>query len=627
MQRTDYVDDIQNLPFLSPAKKKVLIAHVESIESCGDLLKFYLSLIEESPLSESEANKHYDFYQSYNKLVDKYANQPNVLKSIKEQILSKLKQLIQSPKSTIVDDFIVVLKNAKVHDEEYNRDYIDIRSIQVFLEKLKKQGINLESIVDSNGNTLLHLAIANHVHPHIICLLLDYGIDPNIKNKRGNTALHFAAKADQLSSDEHHAMIQMLLKKNSRLDIQNDNGETPLHSSLDNNHSFVLDMFLKHLPKQNKASVLNTPNNTGETVMTKAVKVNDQVAIQSLLKAGMGITQDEIIILNKLKKEISIDTQIDLEFNRLIMINFNRDSGAKSFDALKRKWDQRHVEQAETMTSGELMSFDGLSLSDLYQDQSIKICLKGHHFYGIENIGEGESETITLLRLAEQLEKLIGDPLKNNVVINLVCCYAGKGQRGNARYDTGKNSFAAKLQFELAQKGIHIAVIASQDIIRTATSSGDKTYSSNQNNRFESKKPGSRLIFLTRKDDGNQIKVDAKLFGSWRKNVIKRLKFMRDNSSNTEKKLFIQTWLDQFTNQNNKTPTTSQEIYNTIVRELKDENSVLKQHGFFSSLFSVFTPPNTSHIHLETLLNQWSAIKSHPNTVQHVIKTGHKIEK
>jgi hypothetical protein len=75
------------------------------------------------------------------------------------------------------------------------------------------------NVTNDDGDTQLALA-AVHDLPRAAELLLEqYGADPNIADRNGYRALHFAGDA---------RTIELLLKHGADVDAQNNNGETPL---------------------------------------------------------------------------------------------------------------------------------------------------------------------------------------------------------------------------------------------------------------------------------------------------------------------------------------------------------------------------------------------------------------
>ena len=85
------------------------------------------------------------------------------------------------------------------------------------------------SLVDDDGNTLLHLA-ANAGDASILTEALSHDIDVNARNKKGETALYLAAKNGDT------AAIQALLEKSADKTIADNGGVTPEKAAQTANH-------------------------------------------------------------------------------------------------------------------------------------------------------------------------------------------------------------------------------------------------------------------------------------------------------------------------------------------------------------------------------------------------------
>ena len=77
-----------------------------------------------------------------------------------------------------------------------------------------------EYIKDSNGNTMLNLAVQSQCKK-IVMFLLNNGANPNIANDTSNTPLHYAL------SHHNFEIVDLLLKKGADENIPNKNGITP----------------------------------------------------------------------------------------------------------------------------------------------------------------------------------------------------------------------------------------------------------------------------------------------------------------------------------------------------------------------------------------------------------------
>jgi len=81
-------------------------------------------------------------------------------------------------------------------------------------------GVN-PNIRDNDGWTPLHKASWNG-NPEVVKLLLEHGADPNIRDNHGFTPLHYAAK------DCHVDVVRVLLDHGADPTIRDNDGRTPL---------------------------------------------------------------------------------------------------------------------------------------------------------------------------------------------------------------------------------------------------------------------------------------------------------------------------------------------------------------------------------------------------------------
>ena len=99
-------------------------------------------------------------------------------------------------------------------------------SLEVF-SALLDVGANSNS-QDHEGRTPLLKALVNPPHLVKVQTLLDAGADPNIPNHRGTFPLH-AALARNIQDETQFGLVQILLNTKSNIDVQDEEGRTPLH--------------------------------------------------------------------------------------------------------------------------------------------------------------------------------------------------------------------------------------------------------------------------------------------------------------------------------------------------------------------------------------------------------------
>ena len=97
------------------------------------------------------------------------------------------------------------------------------------VQELLARGVN-PNVPDSQGQTAVHAAAAIGA-AETLDVLLQAGGEPNVQDEDGNTPLHFAADASspRLPEDDSIVAIRVLLGHRAEPDRANRNGETPLH--------------------------------------------------------------------------------------------------------------------------------------------------------------------------------------------------------------------------------------------------------------------------------------------------------------------------------------------------------------------------------------------------------------
>ena len=140
------------------------------------------------------------------------------------------------------------------------------------------------NLQDGSGMTALMHCIQKKADtwqlPATVCGLP--GLDINLADKNGNTALHHAA----LSPSEHAgSIINAFLGRGANVNARNNSGETPLFVAVHMDHSKSLATLIIN----GKADV-NVGNADGVTVLHKAASRNNPALIQFLVDKGADIT-------------------------------------------------------------------------------------------------------------------------------------------------------------------------------------------------------------------------------------------------------------------------------------------------------------------------------------------------
>ena len=131
-------------------------------------------------------------------------------------------------------------------------------------------------VVDGDGNSALHKA-ASSGSKRIIKLCLRNGHDINARNNDGETALHLIASASYLGQE---VLADYLITKGAKVDLQNNNGETPLLVASQLGHDECVDIFIDC-----NANLLAVDFN-GYTALHMAVAYNRTETVKLLLQKG-----------------------------------------------------------------------------------------------------------------------------------------------------------------------------------------------------------------------------------------------------------------------------------------------------------------------------------------------------
>ncbi|MDR0494446.1 MAG: ankyrin repeat domain-containing protein [Treponema sp.] len=155
---------------------------------------------------------------------------------------------------------------------------------------------------DSEGNTILHIAVGNKGDAVTIGKILNQEADVNARNREGDTALHIAARTNQKESGE------FIISKGANIFYTNSDGKSPLYTALTHSSGVLqwmftpetvaaydemgntmlhyaalwrMDRHIRFIIQQGVST--ETANATGETPLFWAVKYDGASTVKALL--------------------------------------------------------------------------------------------------------------------------------------------------------------------------------------------------------------------------------------------------------------------------------------------------------------------------------------------------------
>ena len=140
------------------------------------------------------------------------------------------------------------------------------------LNSLIAEGMD-PNVRNDRGQAVLHMA-ADNGHREAIQVLLAEGANLNVQDGDGWTALHYAA------DNGHLEAIRVLIAAGAHLNVRNDRSQAPLHRAAAKGHLEAIQALLA------AGAPLNVPDDIDQTALHKATAEGHLEAIQALLAAG-----------------------------------------------------------------------------------------------------------------------------------------------------------------------------------------------------------------------------------------------------------------------------------------------------------------------------------------------------
>jgi len=205
-------------------------------------------------------------------------------------------------------------------------DIIDKKGSLSFI----RGGGDINVVEDKTGKGLLHVYILKG-ETGKVGKLIKQGLDINQKDDNGNTPLHLAIKRGTAR------VIKYLLKyKTIDLEVKNNNYQTPLQYSVQEKGSLIKELI-------NKGADTNILDKDGETLLTFAIKNNEEFRIKELIKGKIDVNKSNeqlespILLastysLDKIAKRIVKSSTFDIEKSFSMNLTYSIKRNIKNSD-------------------------------------------------------------------------------------------------------------------------------------------------------------------------------------------------------------------------------------------------------------------------------------------------------
>jgi len=253
---------------------------------------------------------------------------------------------------------ISLVKNPNA--EKYVNMYITCNSIFQF-----------NSISDENMNNLLMISCINN-NPSMVNFFIETDIEILSQNKYGNNVLHLCCYSNSMSCASEILSIVEEEFIHKLLNIQNKEGETPLHVASDKGHFSLVALFLSYMNSNNKTFI---KNNSNLSFIQQSIKSNN-FDITLLFMEFYKLTLRDIKNMNLLDISFELDQFI-------IYYNNNKSKNEK----VKDKLSQISVNKLESIDEViQTSSNDNVNENELLEELSHQKIIDYKSYNGFNSI-------------------------------------------------------------------------------------------------------------------------------------------------------------------------------------------------------------------------------------------------
>lgn len=112
-------------------------------------------------------------------------------------------------------------------------DMVDVDALEECLYMFLDHGLDVD-IRDGSGDTALHIVCKTYWYSHVVKrTLLDMGVNVNAKNIQGQTALHIICSQKDMMDEDFRDDLALFIQEGAEINVKDVNGQTPLFSAVE----------------------------------------------------------------------------------------------------------------------------------------------------------------------------------------------------------------------------------------------------------------------------------------------------------------------------------------------------------------------------------------------------------